>query len=167
MHLVGHAAPDFATCYRENYSRVYNYVFYRLLDRSQTEDVVSEAFFRAARAFDGFDASKASFSTWVIAIAKNCIIDLFRRSHPSGNIEDIPERVFATEDSYDELDETHEEAVALLALLNEEEREIIYCKYYREMKNAEIAEELGLNASTVATKLSRALAKMRAHGGEH
>jgi DNA-directed RNA polymerase specialized sigma24 family protein len=39
-------------------------------------------------------------------------------------------------------------------------------KYYEGKRNVEIADELGINLSTVSTKLSRAVAKMRAAAGE-
>ena len=165
-HKSGHDGngqpPSLEDLYRDNYKRVYNYVFYKTLSRDLTEDIVSEAFLKAVRAFDSFDASKASFSTWVCTIARNCMLDYYRRTRPVEDIEEIPEGVFATEDSYDETDETAQLVRKLLAVVDEDDRELINLKYYQGLRNKEIAEVLGINASTIATRLSRAIARMRA-----
>ncbi len=151
----------FANLYHDNYSHVYNYVYYRLLDRMLAEDIVSEAFLKAARAFSRYDSSRAKFSTWVCAIARNCINDYFRSQHPSAPIDVVSEDAFSAEDEYPRLDDNAELARKLLATLELEEREIVFMKYFEDKRNKDIADELGMNPSTVATKLQRALAKMR------
>ena len=49
----------------------------------------------------------------------------------------------------------------LLGVLDETERDLVLMKYFLGYRNVDIAAELGMNASTVATKLANALAKMR------
>lgn len=153
---------QFEKLYRENYAAVYNYVYYRLLDHQATEDVVSEAFLRAARAFDQFDPSRAKFSTWTITIARNCMINYLRASHPVTYIGDdlASIDVQSKEDYYPALDEDAALCRQLLASLDDEDRELVFMKYYLGMRNTDIAKTLDMNASTVATKLQRALAKM-------
>ena len=158
----GARAASFEELYRANYSRVLSYACYRLLDRDLAEDIVSETFLKAARSFDSYDPERTKFTTWVFAIMRNCIIDYWRRNRPVYDIDDAPETVFATTDSYEGLDDTPKIAAKLLTVLDDEERELVFLKYHEEKKNTEIADELGMNPSTVATKLSRALAKMRA-----
>lgn len=160
-------AADFESLYREGYSTVYNYVYYRCLDQALTEDVVSDAFIKAAKAFDRFDAAKASFSTWVIAIARNCLNDHYRRNRAMFALDDVNEAVFAVEEEYPDLEEDRGAlAKQLLETLSEEERELVFLKYFKDKRNTEIADELGMNASTVATKLMRAMQKMRAAAGD-
>ena len=153
---------EFERLYRESYSTVYNYIRARMGNDADAEDIVSEAFIKAARAFDSFDPERAKFSTWVITIAKNCMASYYRSQRPSVDLDDAPEIAFAQEG--------HEDAVTdlmlvkeLLACLDDDEREMVAMKYRDGMRNVDIAEELGINASTVSTKLARALAKMRAY----
>ncbi len=163
--LVGSGKRDriasFEHYYRESYSLVYNYVLRRTSNREVAEDVVSEAFLRAARFYERFDPTRAKFSTWVISIARNCISDYYDREVATAPIDEVPEGVFAQEDTQaDHLDDLAM-LQKLLAKLDDEEKELIYLKYYEGKRNTEIAEVLGMNASTVSTKLSRAIAKMR------
>ena len=153
---------EFVRLYRENYERVRNYVLYRMAGSSDAEDVVAEAFLKAARAFHRFDSERSSFSTWVISIARNCVADYWRKLRIASPIDDAPESMFAANDEYPGLDESKLRVQELLVRLNPDERELVYMKYYAEMKNVEIAEKLGMNASTIASKLQRALQKMRA-----
>ena len=155
-------AATFERLYRESYGMVYNYVCYFMADSSAAEDVTAEAFLKAARAFDRFDPARAKFSTWVITIARNCALDYLGKSKPASNIEDVPEGAFATQDSYPRLNEDEELVRTLLAELDPKARELVYMKYYLDKRNVDIARELGMNESTVATKLQRALLKMRA-----
>ena len=153
---------EFERLYRESYSTVYNFIRARMACDADAEDIVSEAFIKAARAFSSFDPTRAKFSTWVITIAKNLMISYFRSQRPTVELEGAPESAFAQDG--------HEDAVTdlmlakeLLACLDDDERELVVMKYRDGMRNVDIAAELGVNASTVATKLSRALAKMRSY----
>ena len=152
---------DFERDYRESYPMVYNFIFRRVGNRTAAEDVTSEAFLKAARYYERFDPERAKFSTWVISIARNCINDYFTRSTESVPIEDIAEGAYAEDSQTDNVGD-EELAEQLLSVLDDEERQLVFLKYYEEKRNTEIAEILGLNASTVSTKLSRAVAKMRA-----
>lgn len=155
-------AAQFERLYRENYEYVYNYVSFRMAGSQDAEDIVSEAFLKAARSFNAFDPNRARFSTWVVSIARNCLVDYWRKQRSNAPIEEVPDTVIAVEDDYAGLNEDAALARKLLAGLDESDRELVFLKYYKGMKNVDIAQELGMNASTVATRLQRALARMRA-----
>ena len=155
-------ATTFEQLYRENYSLVYNYVRYRTANADLAEDLTAEAFLKAAHAFGRFDPVRAKFSTWVITIARNCIASYWRRAKLTGSIDDVAESDVAVEDSYPALNDDEQRVQQLLSVLDDDERELVFLKYYEGKRNVDIAAELNLNASTVSTKLARALAKMRA-----
>lgn len=155
-------ASDFERFYRDSYPSVYNSIYYCMLDRDSAEDVTSEAYVRAARYFDRFDSSRAGFATWVKAIARNCMADHYGKNPSTSALEDVSETVFAIEDDHAERTADAELARFLLSTLDREGRMLVFMKYYEGKRNSEIAEELEMNPSTVATKLQRALAKMRA-----
>lgn len=156
------SAREFERLYRESYQLVYNYVFRIVTSRAETEDIVSEAFLKAARSFGRFNASRAKFSTWVVAIARNCVADHYRSAKPHEALEDVPAGKVASEDSSIAQVDEADVVSGLFAVLDDDERTLVFMKYYECKRNVEIAEETGLNASTVSTKLARALHKMRA-----
>ena len=154
---------DLEALYRENFQRVYNYAYYRLLDPMLAEDLTSIVFVKAAENFDRFDPSKAKFSTWVMRIAHNALVDYYRTRKTDAPLGNLGEHEPACEDDYPALDDHAAEVARLLSFISEEDRELVFLKYYEGKRNTEIAEMLDMNPMTVATRLRRALATMRKH----
>ena len=140
-----------------------------MLDRTVAEDVTSEAFIKAARAFDRYDPQRAQFSTWVITIARNVLISNIRKTGKEYTASDaaIDPDLQSTSDVYPSLENDDTETLRqLLLVISEEDRELVRLKFFEGLQNKEIAEVLGINASTVGTKVQRALAKMKAVASE-
>ena len=148
--------------YRANFQRVYNYAYYSLLNSAEAEDVTSAVFVKVVANIDKYDASRASFGTWITRIAHNVLVDYHRTRKPTVSLEKVVVDEPAVEDDYPVLDDRQQRVAKLLACLSEQDRELIYLKYYQEKKNVEIAQLLDMNPSTVATRLRRALIAMRA-----
>lgn len=133
------------------------------------EDVTSEAFIKAARAFDRYDPQRAQFSTWVITIARNVLISNIRKTGKEYTASDaaIDPDLQSTSDVYPSLENDDTETLReLLLVISEEDRELVRLKFYEGLQNKEIAQVLGINASTVGTRVQRALAKMKAAASE-
>ncbi|MBQ9068674.1 MAG: sigma-70 family RNA polymerase sigma factor [Eggerthellaceae bacterium] len=153
-------AGEFERLYSESYRFVYNYVRYRMSDSDAAEDVVSEAFFAAARAFSRFDPNRSKFTTWVISIAINCMNSYYRKERPTVALDAVPESSFADESVQEEV-ENRALVEQLLRTLDDDERLLVVMKYREGKRNVDIARELNMNASTVSTVLARAIEKMR------
>src|ERR1700684_4706853 len=66
----------------ERHSRSLFRLAYRMTgNEHDAEEVVQEAFLRAYRRLDKFEA-RANFGTWVYRIAVNCSLDLMRKRRP-------------------------------------------------------------------------------------
>jgi len=72
----------------------------------------------------------------------------------------VPEAILSVQGGYEGV-EDRDLVDQLLGVLGEHEREIVLMKYREGKRNVDIAQELGMNASTVSTELARALEKMR------
>ena len=153
---------EFERLYRESYGLVYGYVRARMSNDSDAEDVVAEAYLKAARAFRSFDPTRAKFSTWVVTIARNCMISHFRRERATVGLDEAEASAVAAEDGQGAVD-NRDLALRLLSVLDERDCELVLMKYFKGMRNVDIARELGMNASTVSTRLASALATMRKH----
>src|SRR5438874_298137 len=82
---------DFGRVYEEHVWRVYGFLAYRLRDLDAVEDLTQVTFERALRAWSRFDPARASESTWLLAIARNLLIDHHRRDR-SALTEELDER---------------------------------------------------------------------------
>ena len=69
----------FARAYDDHVWDVYGYFAYRLSSRDDAEDLTQLTFERALKAWDRFDARRATVGTWLLAIARNLLVDHYRR----------------------------------------------------------------------------------------
>lgn len=72
-------AEAFGILYDRYMSAVYRYVFYRVRNEAEAEDVTSEVFMRALRAIPKYEPRQA-FLAWLYRIARNAVIDRGRRN---------------------------------------------------------------------------------------
>lgn len=153
--------------YRSYFSMVYNYVFYRLLHKANTEDVVSQVFMKVCRHLDRFDPDKASLKTWIFRITDNTLTDFYRRqkptvsySHDETGLENVLHIHF--DQQYEqECAPTRRIVLDALKQLSERDRTFVYCKYFMNITNREIARRTGMNENTVSAILARARQKLK------
>lgn len=153
---------NFETVYEKYYDRIYNYVYSILQNKEDTEDIVSDTFITAYTSYDKYDSGKASVVTWLSRIAHNKAVNhvrsyTFRNKTELGENEEM-------EDSRKDFTETVEDNAILEKLfsqISEEEREFLNLRYIMGLKDAEVADVLGINAKAVNKRYQRLLAKCR------
>ena len=160
--------PAFDDAYEAHVWDVYGFLAYRLDRRDEAEDLTQLTFERALRSWDRFDDRRASVRTWLLAIARNALIDHFRRDRSStttsldddqaGNVQGLP-----TEPGPDETHLGPDPALHVaLMKLTDREREVLALRFGAELRGPEIAEMLDLSLANVQQISSRALRKLRA-----
>lgn len=73
-------AQFFEQAYQEYFSSVFNYIRYRVANSTFADDLTSISFHKALEKLPGFDPARASFSTWIFAIARNTVNDHLRKN---------------------------------------------------------------------------------------
>jgi RNA polymerase sigma factor (sigma-70 family) len=151
---------DFGRVYEDHVWRVYGFLAYRLRDREAAEDLTQTTFERALRAWSRFDPSRASERTWLLAIARNLLIDHHRRDR-SSLTDQFDENLVPTVPGPDERFATSPELVIALEELTERDREVIALRFGGDLSGPEIASLLDLSLANVQQILSRSLRKLR------
>ena len=150
---------DFAELYDEHVWDVYGYLAYRVADRAEAEDLTQLTFERALRAWRRYDPRRASPRTWLLAIARNLVIDHFRRRRP----EPVGDRLDPGTTPGPEADlGISPELATALASLGALEREVLALRFGGDLNGPEIAEQFDLSLANVQQIVSRALRKLRA-----
>ena len=161
---------SFEIVYEKYFSDIYNFIYGQILHRERTEDLVSDVFVKAMTNYERFDPSRASVRTWLTNIARNTLIDDYRKNsiRKSVSLDDEDNYTEPSyEDEYKVLKEDDErEVYRILSLLSESERELAGMIYFQNMKNNEIGEILGINAKAVSERRRRLLAKCRKLAGD-
>lgn len=72
---------------------IYNHIFYKTLDQTLTEDVVSDTFFKAFDKIHQFSyTTENSFRSWLYTIANNTLLDSYKKISPDTLDETVYER---------------------------------------------------------------------------
>ena len=153
-------APDLETIYTQYHGKVMGYIYARIRNHAEAEDICSDVFEKVQRKLAGFDPSRASVSTWIFTITRNTMIDHYRRSRPS---EELDENLSDSTELDEGLlnSETLTELANALRSLPEEMRDIVVLRYYDGKPLTEIAEMMGLSYGAVKLRHQNALMLLR------
>ena len=152
--------PDFANIYAEYRGRVLGYICARVRSRADAEDLCEDVFEKIQLKLDSYDSEKASISTWIYSITRNCVIDFYRRSRPFAEMDEN----LADDTSVDDKllnDETLSELAEALTKLPVDLREIIVLRYYDGKPLTELGKALGLSYGAIKLRHAKALDMLR------
>ncbi|MGA9341654.1 MAG: RNA polymerase sigma factor [Rhodanobacteraceae bacterium] len=168
--MLAYAAGDidaFRTLYTRHRGPLYRFILLRVTQRAQADDLFQETWSRVIAARGRYRPT-AKFSTWLLGVAHNLVIDSYRRARPQTDEEQC-ERVIASE----ALSETGQPEHALsnfeqrrrlqieLEKLPDEQRTVFALRMEHELSLDEIAEITGVGRETVKSRLRYALDRIR------
>jgi RNA polymerase sigma factor (sigma-70 family) len=154
---------DFEHAYDTYLPRVYGFFAYRVNSRADAEDLTQHTFERALHAWRRYDPDRAAMGTWLIAIARNLLIDHYRARAPEPAtvpLEQVNPHALGSVQAVG-LGLEPELARALNELADRD-REILALRYGADLTGPEIAEMTGLSLANVQQITSRSLRRLRA-----
>ena len=132
-------------------------------DASEAEDVAQEAFVRAYRSIASFRAG-GPFKPWLLRIVTNLALNSVRsKGRRAGLLQRF--RPGPDEPAADATLVAGEDQTLLLRAINElseDDRVILYLRYFMDLSERELAIAIGRPTGTVKSRLSRASARLRA-----
>ena len=155
--------------YHDHVEAVFGFFAYSL-GRQAAEDLTATTFERVIRHWGRYDAKRASERTWILVIARNTLIDHYRRqSHRQAtSLDEHPLLMESLVEQEDALGRAlaADAFVARLAALGPREREVLALRFGGDLTGAEIATAMELSEANVHQIISRSLKKLRALEGE-
>lgn len=154
----------FGRLYDRHVETIYRYVYYRVRDDAEAEDLTSDVFMRALRAIPRYEPRQA-FLAWLYRIARNAVIDRARRGgrqvafedaldHPAADLVVEPDvEILARSDS-----DTLRKALGKLTPL---QQEVIVLRFLQGYSTQEVAQIVGKREGTVRGIQFRAIGALR------
>lgn len=156
---------EFENVYKEYFSKIYNFMYYKVLNKEIAEDLTSEFFVKLLTKLDTFDDSKAKLNTWLYTIARNSVTDYFRVNKIEVYVDDEENPLDLKVDYELEKEliknEDRKELYEALITLDDRTRKLLSLKYFFNMSVKEIAINTGINESTVSTICLRGIEKLK------
>jgi RNA polymerase sigma-70 factor (ECF subfamily) len=164
----------FSQMYHKFYHKIFGFVSMRVNNFDDATDVVQDVFLTAYRTWQVMPDEKTA-KNFLFIIARSKMIDFWRKAHNKHEIKNmdaflgeddesfwdniadenpIPEEIF-------QQNHNKNEAIKMLEVLNESEREIVTLKYIEELSYTEISEILKITEENARQKVSRAIKKIK------
>lgn len=157
------AAGDFRAFYGRWFPKIWRFVSIRIADRDLAEDLVSEIFLKALRAFGSYDEAR-SRSSWIYTIARNHLANHWRdtsgKETSDADIEDLP---LAGAD-FGEAAARHHDVTLVheaLATMAPDKASLVRMKYLEELSYEEMEERLGKDRNALKVATFRAMQELR------
>lgn len=152
-------------------SKLFSYIYFLVRDEDLADDIFQETFVKAIMMMQQKRyVFSGKFSSWIMRIAHNHIVDLFRQDKkdfvsvldPAGQnriydrnlVEDNVESCLISE-------QTQEEVRRMVELLPQNQKEIVYMRFYQDMSFREIADILNISINTALGRMRYALINLR------
>ena len=161
----------FEKMYKTQVDKIYRFVFFRVgNNREVAEDLTSEIFLRALEYFENYNSAKSQ-SAWLLTIAKNCLVDYYKKQKYNLSLEAARE----DDEDFNKVDKLflpiakenftkaglNFEITEKLTILSENDREIVTFHYLYGYSYLEIAQLLNMSETAVKVAAHRALKKMQ------
>ncbi len=156
--------PAWEVLLKAHTRKVYN-LCYRFTGRSEdAEDLTQEIFIKIFQSLRSFDSSQSSFATWLNRVARNHLVDHYRRTkkdRATTSLEDEPGRgeersgPQAPPTAQVESRERREFLQSGLNKLSPDLREAVILRDFHDLDYDEIAQVLGVPQGTVKSRINR------------
>ena len=155
-----------------NQAKLYSYILFVVRDRELADDIFQETFAKViVKLQERKYATTGKFSAWVMRIAHNVIMDLYREqrggfvveptaNNDLSNIEGSDLLVGNIENKYVN-EQVLVDVKRMMNLLPEPQREVVFMRFYQEMSFKEIAEATHVSINTALGRMRYAVLNLR------
>lgn len=163
--LVAAAQQDktqFATLYRRYVTKVYRYLYVRVRNSAEAEDLTAQIFTEALEKLHTYK-EQGSFAGWLFTLARRRLIDHYRRQRTTLPLDaardvddgiDVPRTVAKNEQL--------ERLTQLVKQLNDDQQELLSLRFAAELTYADIGATVGKSEAAAKMTIRRLLNQLEA-----
>lgn len=158
----------FGELYEQYLDRIFWYIYFKVGQRSEAEDLTSQTFLKAWDAIADYEWRNHPFGAWLFRIAHNLVVDYHRARRDNLTLDDAspqlehrasrdeirPERVLAGLITTDRVRHA-------IGRLTEEQQQVLILRFFEGLSTAEVADIMGKRRGAVRGLQFRALSALR------
>ena len=166
MEAVKNGDLQQASVLFERYNkRIFNFLARMTIDRDLAEDLTQNVFLRILKYRNSYREG-AKFQAWIYQVARNAFSDHYQ-AHKNKfsdfvDVEKVSDHLYDPNETTD-MDEQEKLLHRSMALLSEEQRELLVLTRYQHMKYEEVALIMDTTVANIKVKVHRAIARLREH----
>ncbi len=160
--MIGDSAA-LGKLYDAYFDRIYRFIYYRTSHQQTAEDITEEVFIKVFRALPTLKGGPTKLSGWIFQIARNSVIDHYRKANPLVSIDEAENIAAHESDAIDALQLQSDQRVIVTALekLSSEQQQVIRLRFLEGFEIAEIAHMLRKSEGNIRIIQFRALTELR------
>jgi RNA polymerase sigma-70 factor (ECF subfamily) len=152
---------EFQTFYQEHLGMIYRYVYSKVGNREEAEDLTTQIFMKAVRSVD-MTRGQQSMQAWLFRVASTTVTDYWRHYYRTDmrSLEALLDAGWEgpVEDEVLPVSQTPTEKVqAIMHLLPEQQREVLTCRFLLHLSIKETALRMSITEANVKVTQFRAL----------
>jgi RNA polymerase sigma-70 factor, ECF subfamily len=155
----------FGVLYERHVAAIYRYVYYRVGNNEDAEDLTAKAFARALKHVHNYSDRGLPFTAWLYRIAHNVVANFHRDNsrRPSIPLEDAEATHGVHDDADHKIDSDRERQRLLnaIAKLPEERQHLIVLKFVEQKQNVEIGQIMNRSEGAIKSLYHRTLLQLR------
>lgn len=160
-HELVQAALENRAEFRELYWRygpkIYQFVRYRINSKEDAEDIVSDVFTKVLAKLHTYNSAQL-FSAWIYTIARNVVIDFWRKQKVTINMDDVTELCRDRARPVPTQDDNIDAGIAaeyIMSKLSPDEKILVTLRFIDDLPYKDIAKITGKSESALRTVFSR------------
>jgi RNA polymerase sigma-70 factor (ECF subfamily) len=153
IEAARHDPTAFSRLYHRYVIPVYRYLYKWVENLTEAEDLTSQVFTEVLEGLAHYQ-ERGNFVAWLFTIARRKAIAAMRHQRPTLQLDEVDEVPGPAEDPLERMiqREQNEQMAALIARLNDDQRELLHLRFTAGLSYAEIGAILG--RSQAATKMA-------------
>lgn len=157
----GQGQQEFRTFYQEHLGMIYRYVYSKVGNRQEAEDLTTQIFMKAVRGVD-MTRGQQSMQAWLFRVASTTVTDYWRQYYRT-DVRSLEELLDAgwegpVEEEVLPASQTPAEKVqTILHLLPEQQQEVLTCRFLLHLSIKETALRMNITEANVKVTQFRAL----------
>jgi RNA polymerase sigma-70 factor (ECF subfamily) len=159
-------AKAFGEIYDRYHEQIYVYVLHQVGTPADAEDITAGVFLDVLEKIEGFTWQGSGFAAWLFRIARNDVLDFFRRRGRKSReitltdeILELPAR--ETVEGQAETAADERELLAAIGKLSEDQQQVVLLKLLANLSNRQVGEVMSKGEGAVKALQHRALITLR------
>ncbi len=153
----------FSELYTRYISQIYRFIYYRVTDQDEAEDLTETVFVKAWEALPNIQLRGFYFKAWIYRIARNAVVDRHRTHRPSATFDnqvtrsdpgDSPEEQYQNNEVMTHLNK-------LITRLEPDLQDVILYRFFMGFSHSETSSIMNRSVIYVRVLQHRALKKLR------
>ena len=161
---IEHKEAMLTSCFNQYFDKIAHYIYIRLGDKAEAEDLASEVFLKAYKSLDSYKHRGIPMQAWLFKIAHNLLVDHQRKQSKTKTIHvDDNHQIADKQDTMESalINIEYDRVMKSLEKLTPEQRQVIELRFFGGLTSDEVGGVMNKSSGAVRQMQSHAIKRLR------